>query len=68
MNLNQEYKGPITCQLDAFQMDAVNFQRANKTRSNWTRPRIPDRRGCIVMADTFTRLDSQVRYVHLMIN
>ena len=29
----------VSCQLDAFQMDAVNFQRAiNKTRSSWTRP------------------------------
>ena len=28
----------LSCQLDAFQMDAVNFQRANKTCSNWTRP------------------------------
>ena len=29
----------ITCQLDAFQMDAVNFQRANETRSSWTHPK-----------------------------
>ena len=28
----------VSCQLDAFQMDAVNFQHSNKTRSSWTRP------------------------------
>ena len=29
---------PITCQCDAFQLDAVNFGRANETRFSWTRP------------------------------
>ena len=31
-------KVTIMCQIDAFQMDAVRFQRADRTRSSWMRP------------------------------
>ena len=46
----------ITCQLDAFQKDAVNFQRANRTRSSLTRlnETRPGRRGYVVKAYQLT--------------
>ena len=53
---SKQNDGGITCQLDAFQLDAVKFQRANRTRASWRVPmrRVPGRRGFLVKEDKFT--------------